>query len=64
MEELVMLKSKLLIALAQTLVIDSSRQSSFTQHFRSDLHGCRPLPCLQELQVLQTLRQRRWEVRR
>src|SRR5258708_36326556 len=29
--------------------IDSSPQSNSSRHLRSDMHRCRPLPCLQEL---------------
>ena len=43
---------------------DPPHQSSSTRHFRSDLHRRRPVPRLQELQVLQALCQGRREVRR
>jgi hypothetical protein len=46
-----------------SLVVVASHQSNVVRHFRSDLHRCRPLPCLQELQVLQALREGRREVR-
>jgi hypothetical protein len=46
------------------LAVVTSHQSNVVRHFRSDLHGCRPMSCLQELQVLQTLREGRREVRR
>ena len=46
-----------------SLVVVTSPQSNVVRHFRSDLHRCRPLPCLQELQVLQALREGRREVR-
>jgi hypothetical protein len=40
-------------------VVHSSAQSSAARRFLRDLHGCRPLSRLQELQVLQALREGR-----
>jgi hypothetical protein len=45
------------------LAVVTSHQSNVVRRFRRNLHGCRPMSRLQELQVLQALCQGRREVR-